>query len=157
MRLLQQGYRVRTTLRDLSKERSVRAAIATKADADERLRFVVADLMQDDGWEAAMAGIDYVLHVASPLSGEQTSADRYALVPPGIWRRCVHLSAEFGGLECRSDGKQRDRADDQGTVGAGHHRHGQEIRDPTQPEQPTDQHDRTHHQRKQRGHRHMVR
>lgn len=82
VRLLQQGYRVRTTLRDLSKERSVRAAIATQVDADERLRFVVADLMQDGGWEAAMAGIDYVLHVASPLSGDQTSADRYALVPP---------------------------------------------------------------------------
>jgi len=34
------------------------------------LEFVLADLTQDDGWDAAAAGCDYVLHVASPLGGE---------------------------------------------------------------------------------------
>jgi len=34
------------------------------------LEFVLADLTQDHGWDAAAAGCDYVLHVASPLGGE---------------------------------------------------------------------------------------
>lgn len=80
--LLQQGYRVRTTVRNLAKEASVRAAVGTKVDAGEALEFAVADLTDDAGWDEAMAGCEYVLHVASPLSGENTGADRYALVGP---------------------------------------------------------------------------
>jgi len=33
------------------------------------LSFAVADLTADDGWDAALKGVDYVLHVASPLGG----------------------------------------------------------------------------------------
>lgn len=33
------------------------------------LSFAVADLTKADGWAEAMKGIDYVLHVASPLGG----------------------------------------------------------------------------------------
>src|SRR5262245_25298603 len=36
----------------------------------ERLTFHVADLTADGGWQTAMAGCDYVLHVASPLGGD---------------------------------------------------------------------------------------
>jgi dihydroflavonol-4-reductase len=41
------------------------------ADAgfSERLVFFTADLTGDEGWDAAIAGSDYVLHVASPLGG----------------------------------------------------------------------------------------
>jgi dihydroflavonol-4-reductase len=74
--LLRRGYAVRATVRSLSKEASVRAAVATEVDAGDRLSFVVADLMSDDGWDAAVAGGDYVLHVASPLgnSGDDEAA-----------------------------------------------------------------------------------
>jgi len=41
--------------------------VATEVDPGERLRFVAADLMSDDGWADAMAGVDHVLHVASPM------------------------------------------------------------------------------------------
>lgn len=34
------------------------------------LSFAIADLTKADGWDAAMEGIDYVLHVASPLGGK---------------------------------------------------------------------------------------
>lgn len=80
--LLERGYRVRTTVRSLAKEAAVRAAVGKVIDPGEKLEFAVADLMKDDGWDAAMAGVDFVLHVASPLSGENTTADRYALVAP---------------------------------------------------------------------------
>ncbi|MEV0379485.1 NAD-dependent epimerase/dehydratase family protein [Nonomuraea sp. NPDC050643] len=70
LELLQRGYQVRTTVRDASKEAAVRAAVGP----GDRLSFVVADLTGDDGWDAAVAGCDYVLHVASPL-GADTATD----------------------------------------------------------------------------------
>ena len=77
--LLERGHAVRTTVRDLTKEQRVRAA-AGAANSD-RLTVVVADLNDDRGWDAAVAGCDYVLHVASPLGGG-TTTDRNALIAP---------------------------------------------------------------------------
>jgi dihydroflavonol-4-reductase len=65
--LLQQGYSVRTTVRDLSRESAVRAALAKAVDAQDRLSFYAANLTSDAGWDAATSGCEYVLHVASPL------------------------------------------------------------------------------------------
>ena len=79
--LLRRGYAVRTTLRSLSKEPVVRAAVATAADSSDRLTFFAADLTKDEGWDVAVAGCDYVLHVASPLGGD-TPRDRNALIAP---------------------------------------------------------------------------
>jgi dihydroflavonol-4-reductase len=67
--LLKRGYAVRTTVRSAAKGETVRAAVASEVDPGDRLAFAVADLMDDAGWDAAMAGCDYVLHVASPLGG----------------------------------------------------------------------------------------
>jgi len=65
--LLQRGYRVRATVRDASREAAVRDAISRVVDPADRLTCVAADLTCDDGWDDAVAGCDYVLHVASPL------------------------------------------------------------------------------------------
>jgi nucleoside-diphosphate-sugar epimerase len=67
--LLDKGYDVRTTVRDLGKQDVVRAAVesgATHTDTGT-LSFVVADLLADAGWDAAVEGCRFVLHVASPL------------------------------------------------------------------------------------------
>ncbi len=69
--LLRQGYRVRTTLRSLTRAEEVRAWVAGalepgSADPD-RLSFYAADLLSDGGWLDAAEGSRYVLHVASPL------------------------------------------------------------------------------------------
>ena len=77
--LLEQGYAVRATLRDLSKAEAVRTAVAPEGTED-RIAFVQADLLADDGWDTAMAGCDYVIHAASPLGGG-APGDRYSLVP----------------------------------------------------------------------------
>ena len=79
--LLERGYAVRTTVRDLASEAAVRQAIASATSAGSRLTLVQADLTKDDGWDEAVAGCDYVLHVASPL-GRETPRDRHALVDP---------------------------------------------------------------------------
>lgn len=80
--LLQRGHAVRTTVRSLAKAPAVRAAVATMAgDPGERLSFFVADLTRDDGWDAAVAGCDCVLHVASPM-GNDLPKDPQALIVP---------------------------------------------------------------------------
>jgi dihydroflavonol-4-reductase len=65
--LLRQGYAVRTTVRDLAREPEVRAAVASALDAGDRLTVLAADLLADAGWPEAVAGCNYVLHVASPF------------------------------------------------------------------------------------------
>jgi dihydroflavonol-4-reductase len=81
VQLLERGYSVRTTVRDASKEQRVRAAVAGAKAATDRLSFAIADLNRDEGWDAAVAGCQYVLHVASPL-GAGKAGDRDALIAP---------------------------------------------------------------------------
>ena len=79
--LLQRGYTVRTTVRDLAKEPQVRAAVASQIDPGGRLTVLAADLMSDEGWPAAIAGCDYVLHVASPFPPKQPKDPDDLIVP----------------------------------------------------------------------------
>ncbi|WP_433042592.1 SDR family oxidoreductase [Dactylosporangium sp. CS-033363] len=65
--LLEAGYDVRTTVRDLRREPALRQQLHAAAEfADARLSVVAADLQRDEGWAEAVAGCEYVLHVASP-------------------------------------------------------------------------------------------
>ncbi len=80
--LLRGGYRVRTTVRDLSIEARVRASIASSVpDGGGRLSVAAADLRSDDGWEQAVSGCDYVLHVASPFPPQQPKDPDELIVP----------------------------------------------------------------------------
>jgi len=79
--LLKQGYTVRTTVRDLKREMSVRAALAKAVDPDDRLSFHAANLTSDDGWDAAVEGCDYVLHVASPLGVAEPKDPNELIIP----------------------------------------------------------------------------
>lgn len=71
--LLNAGYRVRTTLRSLSREAEVLGNLKTGgAEPGDRLSFVAADLTADAGWAEAAAGCTYAIHGASPTpSGDQ--------------------------------------------------------------------------------------
>jgi nucleoside-diphosphate-sugar epimerase len=79
--LLQQGYTVRTTVRDLSREAGVRAAISSVADPGNRLSFHAANLTSDDGWDEAVHGAEYVLHVASPLGVPEPKDPNDLIIP----------------------------------------------------------------------------
>ncbi|MEO3857400.1 NAD-dependent epimerase/dehydratase family protein [Acrocarpospora sp. B8E8] len=76
--LLKRGYDVRTTVRGPGKEEGLTQAVSTVVDPAGRLTFAVADLLDDDGWDAAVKGVDRVLHVASPLG--ITAADPAAMI-----------------------------------------------------------------------------
>lgn len=79
--LLQRGYRVRTTVRDLAREPEVRAAIDSEVDPGDNLTFFAADLLDDAGWEEAVSGCDYALHVASPFPPAQPKDPDELIVP----------------------------------------------------------------------------
>lgn len=62
--LVNEGWTVHTTVRDLAREGAVRQLVAVD---DSRLRFFAADLQHDAGWAEAMAGCTHAAHLASPL------------------------------------------------------------------------------------------
>ncbi|MFT3722844.1 MAG: aldehyde reductase [Hyphomonadaceae bacterium] len=76
--LLKGDYDVRATVRSLKRADGARAAVARGGVKTDRLAFVAADLTSDEGWDEAMKGVDYVLHVASPLgTGNEKGKDAF--------------------------------------------------------------------------------
>jgi nucleoside-diphosphate-sugar epimerase len=68
LQLLAAGHSVRTTVRSQKREHDVRALLKEGgAEPGDRLSFAMADLQKDAGWSDAVAGCEYVLHVASPF------------------------------------------------------------------------------------------
>jgi nucleoside-diphosphate-sugar epimerase len=82
LQLLAAGHRVRTTVRNLNREADVLAMLKVGgAEPDDRLSFAAADLESDAGWPQAVAGCDYVLHVASPFPPENPRHEDELIVP----------------------------------------------------------------------------
>lgn len=82
LQLLAAGHTVRTTVRNLKREDEVRAQLLQAgADAGDRLSFFAADLESDAGWAQAVAGSDYVLHVASPFPPSVPKDENELIVP----------------------------------------------------------------------------
>lgn len=81
---LQHNYRVRTTVRSLTRADEVRAMIRAGGltnISDDDLTFVEADLLKDDGWAAAADSCKYVLHVASPLTPPKMKHEDELIIP----------------------------------------------------------------------------
>ncbi len=106
--LLRRGYAVRTTVRDPAREAGVRAAVASQlgpgdrgpqAPADDRLTVLTADLRADEGWAEAVAGCDFVLHVASPFPAVQPKDPDELIVPAREGTLRVLRAALDGGVE----------------------------------------------------------
>lgn len=78
---------VRAQVRSAAKEDGLRAAVRRgTADQgntgdDAGLEVVTADLMSDDGWKAALTGVDEVYHVASPIPAAQPKDPDELVVP----------------------------------------------------------------------------
>ena len=80
VRLLNEGYAVRGSLRTPGRADEVRAAIATKAPTDD-LTFVTLNLSSDDGWEDAAKGCTFVQHVASPFPDADPDDENDLIIP----------------------------------------------------------------------------
>ena len=81
-RALRQGHAVRGSMRNLDRADSIRVVIGKVAPV-ERLSFVQADLTEAASWTAAVEGMDYVLHVASPFPTTVPKTDE-ELVRPAV-------------------------------------------------------------------------
>jgi nucleoside-diphosphate-sugar epimerase len=82
LRLLADGHQVRATVRSSAREGAVRALLAAGgANPAERLTLHSADLGADTGWREAVAGCDYVLHVASPFPAGVPQHEDDLIVP----------------------------------------------------------------------------
>jgi nucleoside-diphosphate-sugar epimerase len=82
LQLLAAGYRVRTTVRNVSRAETVRNVLSDAGAKNvESLAFVPADLERDDGWSEAVAGCAYVLHTASPFPASAPKTDDELIVP----------------------------------------------------------------------------
>jgi len=82
LQLLAQGYAVRTTVRSLAKEASARKTLEDAGMIHgEHLSFAAADLLEDTGWADAVAGMDFILHVASPVMPGHVDNENDVIVP----------------------------------------------------------------------------
>ncbi len=82
LQLLNAGHQVRTTVRDLKREPEVRAMLKQGGvEPGDRLTVFAADLNSDAGWPAAIAGCEYVLHVASPFPATVPKHEDELIVP----------------------------------------------------------------------------
>jgi dihydroflavonol-4-reductase len=87
VQLLAAGYRVRTTVRNLSRADDVRALAAAGAAssglklATGTVEVVAADLLSDEGWADAVSECRYVLHVASPFPVTQPKDENELIMP----------------------------------------------------------------------------
>jgi dihydroflavonol-4-reductase len=79
--LLEAGYEVRTTIRNLGREPQVRETLKKLTPNLDRLSFFAVDLMRDDGWAEAMDGVDYVHHVASPFPAKNPDHEDDLIIP----------------------------------------------------------------------------
>ncbi len=76
--LIDAGWMVHTSIRDLAKEGAVRATLSVD---NSKLKVFAADLMSDAGWAEAMAGCSHVAHVASPLPTDAPKHEDELIVP----------------------------------------------------------------------------
>ena len=83
IQLLEAGHETHTTVRDLVRANDVRAMLRQGGvlEVDERLMVFRADLNADEGWTEAVAGCDYVLHVASPFPSKAPKDENELIAP----------------------------------------------------------------------------
>ena len=82
LQLLQKGYKVKTTLRNLNRQNEVLEILKNEGISQfENLEFVEADLTRNDNWEEATKGCTYVLHVASPFPSTEPKNPDDVIIP----------------------------------------------------------------------------
>ena len=82
LQLLAGDHAVHTTVRNRARESEVRALLKEGGEEPgDRLSFYAADLESDAGWDEAVAGCDYVLHVASPFPPTLPKDENALIVP----------------------------------------------------------------------------
>ncbi len=96
--LLNQGWRARTTVRNLDRAEEVRTTMGKITANASAIEFRAANLNSDVGWADAVAGAEYVLHVASPVPKVDPKSDD-ELVRPARDGTCDHDNVRSGATQ----------------------------------------------------------
>lgn len=89
-KLIKKGFIVKTSLRSMNRRLEVIDSISKIVDCKNKIEFYELDLTKDEGWDDAISGCDYVLHVASPLMlGFPKNPDDIILPAVNGLKRCI--------------------------------------------------------------------
>ena len=78
--LIKEGYLVKGSLRNMSREDEVRKTLEKDSD-NHKLDFCKLDLLNDEGWSEATLDCDYVIHIASPFTIEEPKNESILINP----------------------------------------------------------------------------
>ena len=92
--LLKDGHKVRGTVRNLKDETKLEPIRKLGLNAKYPLELVEAELLDAESWKKAVEGMDYVVHVASPLPIEAPS-DENLVIKPALKGTLNVLNAAF--------------------------------------------------------------
>ncbi|XZG69110.1 SDR family oxidoreductase [Chitinibacteraceae bacterium HSL-7] len=98
LQLLQQGHRVRGSVRSLASGESLKQDLRAAGANVEALSFVLADLNADDGWAEAVRGCDYVIHAASPFPAAPPKDENELIGPARAGTLRVLQAAQQAGV-----------------------------------------------------------
>ena len=97
--LVEAGHEVTGTARSASKANALNKTLSAYAGQEIRIPIRAADLSGDEGWREAVAGMDYVQHIASPIpSGVPKDADEL-IVPARDGALRVLKAAKAAGVK----------------------------------------------------------
>ena len=80
--LLDNGFFVRGSLRDIKKEREVRRALGNKIKGDN-FEVCKLNLLDDFGWDISASNCDYLMHIASPCIVKEPK-DEKDIIDPAV-------------------------------------------------------------------------
>lgn len=97
LHLLNAGYTVRGSVRNLNKADKVRETLNAAGADISKLEFVALDLLKDEGWGVAMKGCKYLIHTASPVL-TQMPDDPDVLIRPAVegTKRAINAALKEG-------------------------------------------------------------
>ncbi|EXJ74211.1 uncharacterized protein A1O5_02506 [Cladophialophora psammophila CBS 110553] len=80
---LSKGYRVRAAVRSESKVAEIKAAKSTQQYLDKLSFVIVPNIEKDSVFDEAVKGVDYIVHIASPLA-RPSDDDEANIIQPAI-------------------------------------------------------------------------
>ncbi len=95
---LKSGYNLCATVRTEEQGEKVRQTLAKHVDPN-KLEFICADLTKDEGWGQAVAGCDFVLHLASPFPTEAPKDENELIIPAREGTLRVLRAAQKAGVK----------------------------------------------------------
>ncbi|MBS83052.1 MAG: aldehyde reductase [Gammaproteobacteria bacterium] len=89
-KLIERGFSVKTSLRNMDRKEEIIKSISKVVNCKNKIDFCELDLLKDQGWDEAVSGCDYVLHLASPVMfGVPKDSDTLIKPALGGVERCL--------------------------------------------------------------------